>query len=101
MNGTSGFQEVPSSTSRSSAGRFLDEQRHQFGKSSWHLLRTHDLIALSTGISSKREKVPDLFLKPRKIWSGVFQIMKAREVKMSKVLRRRQSLKRRYRDARV
>ena len=59
MNGTSGFQEVRSSTSRSPAYRFLHEQRHQFGTGSWHLFRTHDLIALSTGISTKREKVPD------------------------------------------
>ena len=34
MNGTSGFGEVRSSTSRSSTNRFLDEQRHQFGTGS-------------------------------------------------------------------
>lgn len=39
MNGTSGFQEVRSSTSRSSTNRLLDEQRHQFGNGSWHFLR--------------------------------------------------------------
>ena len=38
--------------------RFLDEQRHQFGTGSWLILRTHDLIALSRGISIKREKFP-------------------------------------------
>ena len=32
------------------------EQRHQFGIGSWHLLRTHDLIGLSMGISTKRGK---------------------------------------------
>ena len=31
MNGTSGFQEVQSSTSRSSSYRFQHEQWHQFG----------------------------------------------------------------------
>ena len=35
MNGTSGFQEVRSSTSRSPISyRFLHEQRHQFGTGS-------------------------------------------------------------------
>ena len=56
MNGTSGFQEVRSSTSRSPSYRFLHEQRHRFGTGAWHLFRTHDLIALSTGISTKRER---------------------------------------------
>ena len=60
MNGTSGFQEVRSSTSRSPTNRLLHEQRHRFGTGAWHLLRTHDLIALSTDISTKREK----FLTP-------------------------------------
>ena len=60
MNGTSGFQEVRSSTSRS-PNRFLHEQRHRFGIGSWHLLHTHDPIALFTGISTKRVKVPDTF----------------------------------------
>ena len=32
MNGTSGFQEVWSTTSRLQAYRFLQEQRHQFGQ---------------------------------------------------------------------
>lgn len=58
MNGTSGFQEVWSSTSQLQSYRFLDEQRHQFVTGAWHLLRAHDLIALSPGISTKREKVP-------------------------------------------
>jgi hypothetical protein len=58
MNGTSGFQEVRSSTSRSPAYRFLQEQRHRFETVARYLLRTHDLIALSTGISSKLDKVP-------------------------------------------
>lgn len=38
MNGTSGFQEVRSSTSRLQSYRFLDEQRHQFVTRSWQLL---------------------------------------------------------------
>ena len=58
MNGTSGFQEVRSSIFRSSSSHFLHEQRHQCGAGAWHLLRTHNLIALSTGISTKRENVP-------------------------------------------
>ena len=37
MNGTSGFQEVRSSPSRSPSYRLLDEQQPQFGKSSWPL----------------------------------------------------------------
>jgi hypothetical protein len=60
MNGTAGFQEVQSSTSRLQSYRFLHEQRHQFGPGSRHLLRTHNLIALSTSISTKRK----MFLAP-------------------------------------
>ena len=63
MNGTSGFQAVQSSTSRSSC-QFLHEQRHRIRAGAWHLLHTHDLIAISTGISTKREKVPEAFLMP-------------------------------------
>ena len=37
MNGTSGFQEVRSNTSRSPSSRFLQEQRHQFGTGSRRL----------------------------------------------------------------
>lgn len=39
MSGTSGFQEVWSSTSQSLSHRypFLQKQRHQFGTDSWHL----------------------------------------------------------------
>ena len=59
MNGPSGFGEVRSSTSRSSTNRFLDQHRYQFGTGAWHFLRTYDLIALSTGISMEREKIPD------------------------------------------
>jgi hypothetical protein len=61
MNGTSGFQEVRSSISRSPSYRLLHEQRPEFETDCWRLLRTHDLIALSTGISTKREKVSDTF----------------------------------------
>ena len=59
MNGTSGFQEVRASRSRSPSCGFLHEQQHQFGEGAWHLLNTHDLIAPFKGISTKREKVPD------------------------------------------
>lgn len=58
MNGSSGFQEVQSSSSRLPSYRLLHEQRHQFGTGSWHLLHTHDLTALS-GSSTGREKVPE------------------------------------------
>jgi hypothetical protein len=43
MNGTSGFQEVRSSTPRSSTNRMLREQRHQFGTGSQYLLATKEL----------------------------------------------------------
>ena len=65
MKGTSGFQEVRSSTSRSPAYRLLQEQQHQFGTGAWHLFPTHDLIALSTDISTKQETVPDTVFMPR------------------------------------
>ena len=42
------------------AYQFLHEQRPQFGTGSSHLFRTHDLIALSTGNTTKEEKVPDI-----------------------------------------
>ena len=58
MNGTSGFQEVRSTDSQLQSYRFLHEQRHQFGTGSWHLFPTHDLIDLSTEISTKQEMVP-------------------------------------------
>lgn len=51
-------QASKSSTSRSPSYRFLHEQRHQFGAGAWHLLHTVDLIALSTDISTKGEKIP-------------------------------------------
>ena len=55
MNGTSGFQEMRDSISRSLSGRFVHEQWHQFGTGSWYLLRTRDSIALPTGISTKKK----------------------------------------------
>ena len=55
MNGTSGFQEVRSSTSRLPSYRLLYEQRHRFGEGSWRLLRTHDIIARSQA-SAQSEK---------------------------------------------
>ena len=60
MNGASSFQEVRSSSSRSPSYRFLDKQWYLFGTGAWHHVRTHDLIALSTGISTKRENVSDI-----------------------------------------
>jgi len=79
MNGTSGFQEVRFSTSRSPLYRFLQEQQPQFRTGSRQLLCTQELplmmpqvrtknrflpssqppITSYTGISTKREKVPD------------------------------------------
>ena len=57
MNGTSGLQEVRSSTSRSPSYRyrFLHEQQPQVGTGSWHLPRTHDLTALSSGINTMKK----------------------------------------------
>jgi hypothetical protein len=43
MNGTSGFQEVRSSASRSPSNRFLHEQRHRFGTGSWQLFPNEEL----------------------------------------------------------
>ena len=57
MNGTSGFQELQSATSRSTSYRFLQEQRHRFGADSWRFFRTQDLIALFTGMSTKRKQI--------------------------------------------
>ena len=36
MHGTSGFQGIRSTTSRSPSYRFLHEQRHQYGEGCWH-----------------------------------------------------------------
>ena len=59
MIDTSCFQAVRPPIFRSPPSRFLQEQRHQCGAGFRLLLHTHDLIARSTGISLKREKVPD------------------------------------------
>ncbi len=64
MNGTSGFQDARSSTFRSPAYRLLHQQRQQSGKGSCRLPRTHNLVAFSTGISVKREKVPGCIQGP-------------------------------------
>ena len=45
--------------------RLLHEQRRQFGTISWHLHHTHYLIALLTGISTKRENGPGTFFMLR------------------------------------
>jgi hypothetical protein len=63
MNGTSGFQKMLSYTSPSSTNRLLREQQHLFGTDSWRLLNTHNRITLTTGISTKREKVPDTIFR--------------------------------------
>ena len=42
MNGTSGFQEVQSSTTRSSTNRLLREQRHRFGTGPGTFSATHE-----------------------------------------------------------
>ena len=68
MNGTSGFQAVRSSTSRSPSCRFLHEQRRQFGTGAWRFLRTHDLIALSTSISQSEKR----FLTPSRLPTQYF-----------------------------
>lgn len=64
MNGTSGFKEVRSSTSRPPY-RFLHEQRYRFGTGAWHLLHTHYLIALFTSINTTRETVPEAIFMPQ------------------------------------
>lgn len=61
MNGTSGFREVRSSTSRSQADCLLHEQDQQCGTAYWHPFPTYDFIALSAGISTKREMGPGTF----------------------------------------
>lgn len=60
MNGTSGLQEVRSSPPRLPSNRLLHEQQLEFGTGSGHLFRTHNLIALSTGINTKKT-VSDTF----------------------------------------
>ena len=70
MNGTSGFQEVRSSSSRSSTNRLLREQPHRFGTDPRHCLRTHDRIALSTGIMSSRKNTRDtIFMLSRSTYN--------------------------------
>jgi len=61
MNGPSGFEEVRSSISRLPSYRLLHEQQPRFGTGSWSFLLTHHLMALSAGISTKRENVRDTF----------------------------------------
>ena len=62
MNGTSGFGEVRSSTSRSSTNRFLRGQGYRSGTGSWRIFDAHNLIALCTGSSANIEKVSDTVL---------------------------------------
>ena len=76
MNGTSGFQEMWSSNSRSSTNLLLREQHHQFGADVWYHLRPHDLTALSIDITLRRKLVvthfPPLSPEPN-IQSGLRQ----------------------------
>jgi len=61
MNDTSGFQKcdlLPPNHQRIASCTSNSPNSEQY---SWHLHHTHDLIALLTGISTKREKVPDTF----------------------------------------
>jgi glutamine cyclotransferase len=67
MNGTSGFQEVGSSASCLTLYRFLHKQRHRLRVDAWDLRATHDHIALSTGISTNRDKTPKTFSVSRAI----------------------------------
>jgi hypothetical protein len=47
MNGTSGFQEVRSSISRSPAHRLLRKQQAKSGKFSWRFLSTKELLQMA------------------------------------------------------
>jgi len=58
MNGTSGFQEVRSSTSRYHRLASYTSNGIDLGIGFWHLLRAHNLIACSRGISTKRKMFP-------------------------------------------
>ena len=73
MNGTSGFQEVRSSTSRSPSYRFLHEQRHRFGTGSWYLLHTKELLLMEPQV---RMMPPLLSSSQNRIASSTAQSMK-------------------------
>ena len=79
MNGTSGLREVRSSISRLPSYRLLHEQRHQLGTGAWHLLHTHDPIALSAGITTMREKVPETISMLSRLGSEFSNFLKDRE----------------------
>ena len=65
MNGTSGFGEVRRfSISRLPINRFLVGQRRQFGTGFWCLLRAHDPITLSLGISTNEKRFMTLYPFP-------------------------------------
>ena len=70
MNGTSGFQDVRSTTSRSPTNRLLREQGYRSGKDAWELLHTHNRIALSIGTSTNQETVPDTVFSPTSNCAG-------------------------------
>ena len=64
MNGTSGFREVRSSTSRSQADCLLHEQEHQCGTAYRHPFLTYDFIALSAGVVPQVRMTHRVLLSP-------------------------------------
>lgn len=58
MNGTSGFREVRTTTSRSHSNRLLYQQQPHFGTGFLNLLQADKFITCSTGISAACENVP-------------------------------------------
>src|ERR1041385_7757526 len=58
MNGTSGLQEVRSTSSRSSTDRFLREQRHQYEEVSGTLLPYRELPRMTPQVRMKTPLPP-------------------------------------------
>jgi hypothetical protein len=54
MNGTSGFQEVRPSTSRSPSYRFLHKQQCRFGTGAWYLFRTKELPWMAPAVRIRK-----------------------------------------------
>jgi len=63
MNGNSSFQEIEVFYLPITLVSLLHKQRHQYGKGSRHLLRNHDLVALSADASTKPKTVPDTIFR--------------------------------------
>jgi len=59
MNGTSGIQEVRSTTFQSPSNRLLRKQLKRFGTALWQLLHTHGFIVPSTKIKLGLDKTGD------------------------------------------